>query len=80
MDTQMIFDMIGYAASLITLISMLMANVVKLRVINCVGCVVFIIYAYFIGSYPIALFNAAIIIINIVHIIRFQKQNKNATN
>lgn len=76
MDPQIIFDIMGYLASGITLISMLMANIIKLRIINSVGCFIFIVYAILISAYPIAVFNAIILIINVVYVIRLRKSQE----
>ena len=73
MDANLIYEIIGYGASLITLTSMAMSNVVKLRIINCLGCVAFVVYALLIQSYPVVLLNAVIFIINIYHLYKLKK-------
>ena len=54
MTTQMIFELIGYLGSVLVIVSMLMTSVVKLRVINTIGSVIFAVYALLIHSYPTA--------------------------
>ncbi len=61
-------EWIGYAASLGIMISMLMTSVLKLRLINLAGCVLFIVYGWLIGSYPVAVVNFFIAIINIFYL------------
>ena len=51
---------IGYAASLIILVSLLMTNVFRLRLINGVGSVFFSMYGWMIGSWPVCLINLVI--------------------
>ena len=51
---------IGYAASLIILVSLLMTNVFRLRVINLIGSLGFALYGWLIGSWPVCLINAVI--------------------
>ena len=51
---------IGYAASLIILVSLLMTNVFRLRVINGIGSLAFALYGWWIGSWPVCLINAVI--------------------
>lgn len=51
---------IGYAASLIILVSLLMTNVFRLRVINLAGSLGFALYGWLIGSWPVCLINAVI--------------------
>lgn len=58
MDTQMIVELIGYAGSALVLVSFLMSSVVKLRVINMIGGMVFGTYAVMIRSYPTAIMQA----------------------
>lgn len=51
---------VGYAASLIILVSLLMTNVFRLRLINGIGSVLFAAYGWLIGSWPVCLINAVI--------------------
>ena len=69
-----IIEGIGYAASAVLLLAMLMTSVVKLRIINTLGCILFVIYALLIKSYPVALMNTAIACVNIVFLIRIRTQ------
>lgn len=69
-----IIEGIGYAASVVLLLAMLMTSVVKLRIINTLGCILFVIYALLIKSYPVALMNTAIACVNIVFLIRIRTQ------
>lgn len=63
-------EIIGYVASCLLLLAMMMTSVIKLRILNTIGCIMYIVYGLFIGSYPVALMNAAIACVNIVHICR----------
>ena len=51
---------IGYAASLIILVSLLMTNVFRLRAINGIGSVLFAAYGWLIGSWPVCAINLVI--------------------
>ena len=62
-----IFDIIGYAGSLLVVISMLMTSVMKLRIINTAGSVLAVIYSIAIGAYPTLVMNVALIIINLIN-------------
>ncbi len=55
----------GYLASLVVLVSLTMTSIIKLRVINFIGCVLFAMFAYFIDSYPTMFMNIGIAGINI---------------
>ncbi|MFW5974571.1 MAG: GNAT family N-acetyltransferase [Bacteroidota bacterium] len=61
-------EWIGYAASLGIMVSMLMTSVLKLRMINLAGCVLFLIYGYIIGAWPVAIVNFFIALINIFYL------------
>ncbi|WED24321.1 GNAT family N-acetyltransferase [Vibrio sp. JC009] len=54
----------GYLASLVVLISLTMTSIIKLRVINFIGCLLFATFAYFIDSYPTMFMNLGIAGIN----------------
>ena len=60
-------EVIGYIGSALVVVSMLMTSVMKLRVINMIGSLIFAGYALIIKSYPTALMNIALVIINIVN-------------
>lgn len=68
MRADMIIELIGYLGSVLVLVSFLMASVVKLRVVNSVGSLIFAIYALIIHSYPTALMNICLVLINIYYL------------
>ena len=61
----MIIETIGYIGSGIVLVSFLMTSVKKLRIVNTVGSVIFMIYALIIHSYPTAIMNLCLALINL---------------
>ena len=65
MNTHMLIEGIGYLGSLLVLVSMLMTSVFKLRVINTIGSCIFTVYALIIHSYPTALMNFCLVLINL---------------
>lgn len=77
MNTHMIVELVGYIGSILVLVSFLMTSVVKLRVINAVGAMIFAVYAMIIHSYPTALMNFCLVLINIYYLIRLGKTDKN---
>ncbi len=79
MDSGMIIEMIGYLGSVLVLISFLMSSVVKLRVINAVGSLVFAGYALIIHSYPTALMNFCLVGINIYYLVRLRHPDRQYT-
>ena len=73
MDTAMIIELIGYIGSALVVVSMLMTSVKKLRIVNCVGCVIFAAYALIIRSYPTAVMNIALVGINVYNLYKLAK-------
>lgn len=55
----------GYCASLVVLISLTMSSIIKLRLINFIGCLLFAAFAYFIDSWPTLIMNLGIAVINV---------------
>ena len=74
MRGDMIIEMIGYLGSVLALVSFLMASVVKLRVVNSVGSLIFAIYALIIHSYPTALMNGCLVLINLYYLRRLRNK------
>lgn len=66
----MIVELIGYFASALVAISLLMVSFVKLRVLNLIGAVSFVTYGVLIGSVPILAANLFIAFVNIYHLLR----------
>ena len=66
-------EYIGYAASLAVLIAFLMKNMRTLRIVNTVGCVLFIVYGSLLPSIPVIVTNAAIVCINLYYLLRKEK-------
>jgi uncharacterized protein with PQ loop repeat len=64
-------EIVGYIASLFVLVSFLMKDIKKLRLINSVGCMLFVIYGVLLNfSIPIILTNTAILIINTIALLK----------
>jgi hypothetical protein len=69
-------EWIGYIASVIILISFLMKDMKKLRVINIVGCLLFASYGFLLNvSWPIVITNLAIVVINLFFLLRPRTSN-----
>ena len=72
----MVLEIVGYIGSALVVISMLMTSVVKLRIVNMVGSVVSGTYAFIIGSFPLALMNVCLIIINLFNLYKLLRTRK----
>lgn len=79
MDGKFILELIGYVGSLLVIISMLMTSVVKLRIINTIGSVIFCGYAICIHSYPTAAMQVCLILINIINLHKLTNTKKEYT-
>ncbi len=65
-----IYEWFGYLASVLILVSLLMSSIVKLRWINLAGSIVFSVYGFLIGAYPVGISNVIIALINIYYIVK----------
>ena len=68
MDSSMIYEIIGYTASALVAISLMMSSIVKLRVINLIGAALFTLYGLLIGAYPVAVLNFTIVLIDLYYL------------
>ena len=69
-----VFELIGYAGSVLVPISLMMKSLLKLRIINLIGALFFTIYGVLIGAVPVALLNALIVGVNIYFLMRMLNQ------
>jgi uncharacterized protein with PQ loop repeat len=64
-------DVIGYLGSAVVLISFLMKDIRTLRIVNTIGCSLFVIYGVMLHySWPIIITNVAIVGINLFFFLR----------
>jgi len=63
-----IIEIIGYIASVMIAVSLMMKGIVKLRIINLIGSAVFTIYGFIINAYPVAFVNGVICFVNIYYL------------
>ena len=65
-------ETIGYLASAGVLVSFTMKDVKRLRVVNTIGCILFVIYGFMMPTLrvglPIIITNAAIILVNFYYL------------
>jgi len=66
-------DFIGYAAMIALMISFTVKDIKKLRIINTIGCILFVVYGFMIHSWPIIITNAFITLVNLYYLLK----NKN---
>jgi hypothetical protein len=61
-------EILAYFASVIVLISFIVKDIVLLRLLNVLGCVLFITYSSYHGRYPLIFLNLMVIIVNLIYI------------
>ena len=70
-------EWLGLLASVVVLVSFLTSNQIKTRIINSVGCVIFVVYGFLLPAYSTALMNGAMLIVHAVFLIKhFVKKSK----
>ncbi len=61
-------EFIGYLASVIILISIAVNSIVRFRILNAIGALIFSIYGFIIGAYPVGFLNGFITFINVYYL------------
>ncbi len=61
-------NILGYAASLLIAVSLMMSAVIKLRLINLAGAATFAVYGALIGARPVLIMNSVTVLINLYHL------------
>ena len=76
MEINLTYELIGYTASLIVVLSLMMSAILKLRVVNMIGAFTFSIYGVLIGSIPVAAMNGVIVFINIYYLVQIYRDDE----
>jgi hypothetical protein len=74
METPLLFDVIGYVASVLVAVSLMMSNIVRLRVLNLLGALTFVTYGALIEAWPVAFMNTFIVGINIWYLVQMRRK------
>jgi len=69
-------EWLGYLASIIVAVSLLMSSIIKLRWYNLIGSVLFAVYGYMINAIPVALINTVIVFINIYYLYKVYSEKE----
>jgi hypothetical protein len=70
-------DLLGYVGSVLVAISLMMANIKRLRWINLFGAGVFSSYGFLIGAMPVFFLNGWIVLVNIYYLFRLYQFKDN---
>lgn len=73
MTTATIYELIGYTGSALIVVSLMMRSVLRLRVINLVGALVFAVYGVLIAAPPVWVVNGAIVVIDLYHLVQLKR-------
>ena len=76
MKPEVLIEAFGYLGSALVLVSFLLTSVVKLRIVNTIGSVIFAIYAFIIHSYPTAVMNLCLVAINLYYLWKMSNAEK----
>jgi GNAT superfamily N-acetyltransferase len=68
MQPSVVYEIIGYAASVLVAVSLMMSSILKLRVINLIGALFFTVYGLLIQAYPVAVVNFFIVLIDLYYL------------
>ena len=74
--TAIIVLIVGYTASLLLAISLLVNNDLKFRWLNTLGCIAFIGYGILIHAFPIILTNSILLLINLFYLIKIYRTHE----
>ncbi len=69
--TPEIANYVGYAASFFVVLSFVLKDIRKIRIVNLIGCILFVIYGVFSNYlWPIIIPNAILCVIQIYHLFK----------
>ena len=63
-------ELIGYAASALIAVSMMLSSILRLRLINLAGALAFTAYGILIGAIPVAILNGIIVLVNAYYLLQ----------
>ena len=63
-----IVEWTGYIAMVTLMVSFLMKDIKKLRIINTIACLMFVAYGFMLHSYPVIISNAFISVVNLYYL------------
>ncbi|AZQ12179.1 MULTISPECIES: YgjV family protein [Shewanella] len=66
-------EIVGYMASVMVAISLMMKDIIWLRWLNFIGCSLFVAYGVAITAWPVAGMNAFVACINVYHLIKIYR-------
>jgi len=74
-----VLAVIGWGGSALVVLSLLQTRILRLRLLNLVGCVILVGFNAVIGVWPMVGMNAVLAVINVVHLWRLLRHRHDAT-
>lgn len=69
-----IYEIIGYAGSVLVAVSLMMKNILHLRRVNLIGAAIFAVYGLLVGALPVFFLNSFISIVDIYYLIEMHRR------
>jgi uncharacterized protein with PQ loop repeat len=66
-------QLIGYLATITTILSFTFKNILKLRIVSSIACCLWIIYGIYRQDIPVTIVNISVLLIHIYHFINYKK-------
>lgn len=79
MESLNFIEILGYLSSIMVAISLMMKDIVRLRVLNFIGCALFSTYGVLIEAWPVAGMNAFVACINIYYLVKMYRERNMQT-
>ncbi|MBB1437490.1 YgjV family protein [Shewanella sp. SG41-4] len=79
MDSINIWEWVGYLASVVVAISLMMSDIKKLRWWNLIGAALFVAYGLAIDAIPVALVNFFIVLIDLYYLVKLYRESSPPT-
>lgn len=67
-------DVVGYFAMTFLVLSFIPKQILRIRVINLIGCLFFVAYGIMLQAWPVAISNGFVAVIQIYHLIHLKKE------
>ena len=74
--SDVVLEFLGYAASAVIAVSLMLVSVVRLRIVNLLGSVLFVVYGLLIDAMPIVVLNVLMVAVNAFHLARLLRDTE----
>ncbi|HON18169.1 MAG TPA: GNAT family N-acetyltransferase [Salinivirgaceae bacterium] len=70
------YNLLGYLASILIIISMMMSSLVRLRIVNMIGAFIFSVYGFLIDAYPVGILNGIVVLVNVYQLFKLFRRKE----